>query len=258
MDYTTAQHERTYDRIYGDRDISRWGFHDSDDPLVRYLRDRRLRRALTRLKAVLGRETTTWSALVVCGGVGGEGTFLANQGWSNVTVGDFAAAALGRCQDRDPRLHTLRLNTECLDLADESFDLVLVQDGLHELRRPVLGLTEMLRVARRAVIIIEPHTGVVARLAGTTWEDHRGEVNYVFRWHRRRFEDVVKSYLVRSAYHIDTVRLWDHNLVMGRIATAAGGGAMGRRVAQLGYWTLDTLAARLGNMFIGVVVKGEP
>ena len=75
-------------------------------------------------------------------------------------------AALDVCKARDPRLDTRQMDAEALDVPDNSYDIVLVQDGLHELRRPVLGLTEMLRVARRAVIVIEPHTGVVAGLLG--------------------------------------------------------------------------------------------
>jgi hypothetical protein len=32
------------------------------------------------------------------------------------------------------------------------------------------------------VVVIEPHTGIVARLFGTQWEHHEEEVNYVFRF----------------------------------------------------------------------------
>jgi hypothetical protein len=148
-------------------------------------------------------------------------------------------------------LGTLQLNTEQLELAAESFDLVLVQDGLHELRRPVLGLTEMLRIARRAVIVIEPHRGLVSRLLGTAWENHGSSLNYVFRWSRGRFEDVVRSYLLRTDYRVVAMRLWDHNVAMARVAIFGS-----PLVPRACYGGLNALARPLGNMFIGLVLKG--
>lgn len=39
------------------------------------------------------------------------------------------------------------MDAESLDAPDDRYDLVLVQDGLHHLSRPVTGLMQMLRVA---------------------------------------------------------------------------------------------------------------
>ena len=64
------------------------------------------------------------------------------------------------CRSFDERLKTRVLNAEEMsEVEDGSYDLVLVQDGLHHLPRPTLGFTEMLRVARIAAIVIEPHSG---------------------------------------------------------------------------------------------------
>jgi ubiquinone/menaquinone biosynthesis C-methylase UbiE len=76
-----------------------------------------------------------------------------------VTVTDFSQHALEICRERDPRLETRLEDAEHHDLPDESFDIVLVQDGLHELRRPTIGLTEMLRLSRVITIVIEPYDG---------------------------------------------------------------------------------------------------
>jgi ubiquinone/menaquinone biosynthesis C-methylase UbiE len=244
-----------FEHWYAESDLRRWTFHDTTDPLVRYLRDRRLATALKLLEQRVGEALYDSTVLVVCGGVGGEGSYLAARGFKEVTVSDFSERALELCRERDPRLRTRLMNAECLNAADGEYDLVLVQDGLHHLRQPTLGLTEMLRVSRRATVIIEPHAGVVARLFGRTWETESGAVNYVFRWHPLLFEQVTRSYLLKGNYTIEMHRFWDKNRVMGKIARCLGGGAIGLGTARLIYGVLNRIARPLGNMFIGAVIK---
>jgi ubiquinone/menaquinone biosynthesis C-methylase UbiE len=101
-------------------------------------------------------------------------------------------------------------NAEALSLPDASFDYVFCKEALHHLPRPWLGLYEMTRVARRAVVLIEPndtyafgghHVSVkshlkraVLRLVGRTidpdtsnWHHHETVGNYLYRLrlHRR-------------------------------------------------------------------------
>ena len=56
-------------------------------------------------------------------------------------------------------------DVERLPFADRAVDLVYVHDGLHHLERPLSGLTEMARVARRAVSITEPADAALTRVA---------------------------------------------------------------------------------------------
>jgi hypothetical protein len=175
-------------------------------------------------------------------------------------VSDFSARALEICAQRDPRLRTTQQNAEALSLPDNSFDVVLVQDGLHELRRPVLGLTEMLRVARRAVVVIEPHSGIVARMLGTVWEEHEGdtgtaEKNYVFRWNARLLTDVARAYLLEDAARVHVIRFWDHNVTIRRVAELAGGGRLGLMAAKATYGVLDGGLRWMGNAMVGIVLK---
>lgn len=244
-------------------DLSRrdeWGFHYTTHQLTRYLRDRRLHLALDLLERVAGLrrdELRHWSALVVCGGVGGEATFLANQGFTDVTNSDFSENALQLCRAFDPRLNTKRLNAEAMELPDASVDLVLVQDGLHHLPRPVQGLTEMVRVARRAVIVLEPHTGLVAKILGTTWERIEDETNFVFRWNHAFLNQVVRSYLLDGPHYVRGLRVWDHNSAVGRVVTR-----LPERwrlgASRLIYAILGLLLPRAGNQLIGLVVKDNP
>src|SRR6185436_5595240 len=114
-------------------------------------------------------------------------------------VSDLSEKAMALCRSFDERLKTRVLNAEEMsEVEDGSYDLVLVQDGLHHLPRPTLGFTEMLRVARIAAIVIEPHSGLVARAIGKTWEVEGDAVNYVFRWNRNILEQTTRSYLLQE------------------------------------------------------------
>ena len=233
----------------------RWAFHDTTDPLTRYLRDRRQAKAIHELLRWTGSKPADWGkVLVVCGGVGGEGTLLRRQGFRDVTVSEFDPTLLKVMGQRDPDLRGTVCDAQRLPFVDGSFDLVLVQDGIHHLKNPALGVTEMLRVARRAVVVIEPHEGLVARLFGTKIEREGGQENFVFRWDRRMFVQVVSSYLVGKEFHVRTLRFWDHSLAMLRLFRWLPDRALKLSAIRVTYAALDGLGGFGGNMFVGIVV----
>jgi SAM-dependent methyltransferase len=250
LDAAPAQHVE-FEEAY--EDTEHFAFHDDPDPLIRFVRDRRLNLAIGELRRRIGDSLAECSVLVVCGGVGGEATHMARRGFTNVTNSDYSANALDQCRQRDPRLKTVRLDAERMDLDDESFDLVVVQDGLHHLRRPALGLNEMLRVAKRGVVVIEPHRGLVGRVLGQEWEDIAGTRNYVFRWDADVFAQVIRSQLVRDPADLACIRLWDHGQHVHRVATRLPP-RLRLATAKLIYLALRPFS-RVGNMFVGVAVK---
>lgn len=252
MTDVAAGQQTAFERIYSVPD-ERWAFHDDPDPAVRLLRDRRLQIALSQLRSIVEVSPPEWRVLVVCGGVGGEATWLLDQGFEDVTVSDFSESALTVCHRRESRAQTLVLDAEALALPDGTYDLVLVQDGLHHLRRPALGLTEMLRVAARAVVVIEPHDGLVGRLLGKRWEVHGAERNFVFRWTGRLLEQTVRSYLLGDEPVVMAKRLWDHNVVVGKFARKISRREPLKGVQRI-YMALRPFD-RIGNMLIAVVVK---
>jgi hypothetical protein len=110
----------------------------------------------------------------------------------------------------------------------------------------------MLRVARRAVVVIEPHEALVARFLGTTWEEHGGAVNYVFRWSGSLFASVVKSQL-GPGVRVEHVRLWDHPGLLHRaVARLPRGWRLS--AVRLAYGVLAPFN-RYGNMMVGVAIK---
>jgi SAM-dependent methyltransferase len=240
------------DAIYSD--TGRWDFHFTSDPLVRYLRDRRLAVAVRTLR-LHGLEPQDQTALVVCGGVGGEGHFLLQHGFAEVTVSDISEQALRCCEQWVPGVATLQADAEALPLQDESFDVVLVQDGLHHLPRPTQGLTEMLRVARKAVVVLEPHDGAVGRMLGTQWEKHGDAVNYVFRWDNHMLASVARSFTLIQDLTIVCQRLWDHSGVMYRALSRLPSRA--QTPAARAFYGLLAPVGFLGNNMVAVIVKPE-
>jgi len=195
------------------------------------------------------------SVLVLCAAEGYEGTVLMDMGFSNVTVSDLSEAITGIAAERDPRLKTMVLNAEATGLRDGSFEIVLVQDGLHHLPRPVLGFTEMLRIASRAAIFIEPRDSLVGRMIGTEWETHGAAVNYVFRWTPRMVRDVACSYLGRNSFRNLTFSFWHHNLAFAAMGGALGGGSFAIFCIRFAKWGMDLLLPRSANQICGLIVK---
>jgi ubiquinone/menaquinone biosynthesis C-methylase UbiE len=253
MNSNLAQQKEAFEDIYKSENINRFQFHTTQDQFCRYLRDRRLNKALSYLRAYFNDEFYHWKVLTVCGGVGGEGIFFLRSGFSNVTVSDFSSNSLEIAKILDSKLETIQLNTEAIDLPDNAYDLVVVQDGLHHLPRPSLGLTEMLRVAKKGIVVIEPYNSIVGNLIGTEWEEHDGAINYVYRWDRKMIEQTVKSYLLKNYQKIRVFRIWDHNVVVGKIAGLFPG-KIKLPIAKIIYSCLRPLNFT-GNMMVGIVIK---
>ncbi|MFC3573658.1 class I SAM-dependent methyltransferase [Streptomyces yaanensis] len=233
-----------------------WGFHATHDPLTRFLRDRRLLFGLSKLRQRGVLDPANQSALVVCAGVGGEGILLRRYGFQDVTISDLSGEALNMSRQLDPTLKTAQANAEnMVEIPDASYDLVVVQDGLHHLPRPVLGFTEMLRVARRAVIVIEPAESLVGTLIGTEWEEHGEAVNYVFRWSGSTLKQATLSYLLRSGATVLPYRLWDHNVAVSKMAKRFP--KHWRLPVAKGIYRVLTPVNGLGNMMVGVVILGN-
>lgn len=227
----------------------------STDPMTLYLVRWRLREAMRRLLRAEPEISTASSVLVLCAAEGYEGTVLMDMGFTDVTVSDLSKEITGTAAGRDPRLKTLVLNAEQTGLGEGTYEIVVVQDGLHHLARPVLGFTEMLRIAARAVIFIEPRDSLVGRMIGTEWETHGPAVNYVFRWTPRMVRDVASSYLGRDSFRDLTFSFWHHNPVFAKMGKALGGGGFAMVCIRCAKTGMDLLLAPGANQICGLIVK---
>jgi ubiquinone/menaquinone biosynthesis C-methylase UbiE len=79
-------------------------------------------------------------------------------------------------------------DNQTLSFKDKSFDYVFIAASLHHLKEPIKGLYELLRVARRGLIVIEPNDSWLTRVFEKLgWADEYEEEhgNYVYRFSKR-------------------------------------------------------------------------
>lgn len=86
-----------------------------------------------------------------------DGAYLKKQLECEVTASDLDLSKMIEAKNRGYVDDILNLNAEHLLLQDGAFDVVFTKESYHHFERPQLGLYEMIRVARRAVVLIEPH-----------------------------------------------------------------------------------------------------
>ena len=241
-----------YEEVYKESRI----FHEyhRKDKLTVFLRNRRLKKGLQYLEnRFLDDSIRKWKVLIVCGGPGSEGLFFLNSGFNDVTVSDFSLNAIEIAKTLNNNLKTLVINAESISLEDNSYDLVVVQDGLHHLTRPALGFTEMLRVAKRAIIVIEPYESLIGKYFGTEWEVVGTSINYVYRWNVKMVEQIVKSYLLKGYKSIKVFRLWDHSLFLLKLTKVLPDS---KRLYVIKFiYKLISIFNNLGNMMVCIVLK---
>ncbi len=95
----------------------------------------------------------TW--LTVADNNGFEANYLRKRG-QDVTASDISDTLLAEAHRRGGIDKFRAINAEAIDCADNSFDYVSCREAFHHFPRAYLGLYEMVRVARKAAIVIEP------------------------------------------------------------------------------------------------------
>lgn len=146
--------------------------------------------------------------LVVCGGPL-DAEVLGELGFTNTTISNLDAQML----IRDNRFEWAYQDTEDLTYDDCAFEQVIEHNGLHHCASPHRALTEMYRVASRAVLAFEPRDSLALRIAGALGltRDHEVETvidhgmtsgglrngpvpNYVYRWKEREVEKTLATF----------------------------------------------------------------
>ena len=112
-------------------------------------RHARMYQLLTPLLAWTGR----W--ITIGDGIGTDANWLMGQG-ATVVASDIGDALLKRAQEQGFIREFRRENAEKINLPDNAFDFALCKEAYHHFPRPYLAVYEMLRVARRAIVLIEP------------------------------------------------------------------------------------------------------
>ncbi len=177
----------------------------------------------------LHREDTV---LVVCGGATDRRVFL-DAGFKNVTISNLDERLIASAGQPFEPYAWKHLKLQHLDLADEAYDFVVVHSGLHHLRCPPLGLTEMFRVARKGILGFEPNKNRYTRLGvrlgfGQEYEtaavldnqcrwggvENTEIPNYVYRFCKDDIERTIQAYAPVCRYRY---RYWYATRMPGRL-----------------------------------------
>ncbi len=187
--------------------------------------------------------------LAVCCGSGLDLELLTERDLTPLGL-DLSLEAIRRAKERSRRFRTFYQlvcgDATALPFRDSSFDIVFVHDGLHHLEDPYAGAAEMIRVARRGVVVAEPATSPLTRFA--VWigisSDFEEAGNFVNRIDPTRLSAVFRQAgltQVRTARELCYYQPWTYR-VYQLVEAIVGLSAM-QRLHRL----VNILVSRWGN-----------
>jgi len=227
------------------------------------------------------------SDVLVVGGSAEDGRTLHRIGFTRVTLSNLLDPRPSEQADLDDAgMRTVRVDAEAMELADNSYGLVLAHEMLHHCRSPHKALLEMLRVSRRHVSLLEPNNSlamqvllrlrfsfphelpaVIASGFQTGGVRDSSIPNYIYRWNAVDVYQTTASYLAESDFDLYTQGYWDFNVdeaeLRRRSETRIGSVTkiLGPRVVLAGLHGFQTVVnqipwlARQGNKFFGCIRK---
>lgn len=95
------------------------------------------------------------------GRYGSDAHYIQNKGL-NVLATDISEALLKEGKEAGYIKEYKKENAESLSFSDREFDFVLCKDAYHHFPRPMIALYEMLRVAKKGAVLIEPNDDYVS------------------------------------------------------------------------------------------------
>jgi SAM-dependent methyltransferase len=170
--------------------------------------------------------------VLVVGGSWQDAEVLHSAGFQDITLSSFRAELEG---DRPAglclKVRRLTLDAERIELEDGSFDCVVAHEVLHHCRSPHKALCEMLRVAGKHILLLEPNDSLSMRVL--TWAGfsfpyeifsvvyHEGMAggvrdtgipNFIYRWNANEVRKTVSSYLAEYTFSVHAHPHWDFNV----------------------------------------------
>lgn len=96
------------------------------------------------------------------GKFGSDAHYILHKGATSAMATDISTALLEYAAEKEFIRDYSAENAESLSFADDAFDFVLCKESFHHFPRPFIALSEMLRVARKGVLLIEPQDVMLA------------------------------------------------------------------------------------------------
>jgi len=166
-----------------------------------------------------------------------------------------------------------------LPFADHFFDVAIVNAGLHHCDSPHLALTEMYRVAKKAVIVHEAQDSLLVRLMikfNLAFDYETGAVterggglndstipNFIYRWTTREVEKTINSYDPTKIHKINFFRSFHYypfylepgEYLGNNAVTKLLGKQLSKSIMNLVALILNLLARNQGNDFTFIIRK---
>ena len=169
---------------------------------------------------------------LVIGGTWEDVELLTVAGFKDITLSNLKAELEeGELRNAGFTVERLAVDAEQADSPDSSFDCVFVHEVLHHCRSPHRGLCEMLRLARKHVVLLEPNDSLFMRaltLIGFSFPYeifsvvHHGHEaggvrnscvpNFIYRWSGHEVYKTVSSYLAEYTFRVHAYPHWDFNV----------------------------------------------
>jgi SAM-dependent methyltransferase len=170
--------------------------------------------------------------LLVIGGSWEDVELLICAGFKDITLSNFQSEPEeDEHSNSGAKVKLLVIDAEQIDLPDGSFDFVFAHEVLHHCRSPHRALCEMLRVASKHVVLLEPNDSLSMRVL--TWAGfsfpyeifsvvyHGYEAggvrdscvpNFIYRWSAHEVRKTVSSFLAEYAFLVHAYPYWDFNV----------------------------------------------
>ena len=175
-----------------------------EEAIERWMRDREqhtinhwIHQRLLNLAQPFTGENKTW--LTVGDGYGFDANYFYEKGL-DVTATDIADTFLPLSKSHGILDKYSVENAEKLSFADDSFDYVFCKEAYHHFPRPYMAVYEMIRVAREAIILVEPHDPIAKMpllLAMRNLLDRRNTAMLQKYWKNRYSFEEVGNYVFK-------------------------------------------------------------
>lgn len=161
---------------------------------------------------------------------------------------------------KDKRVSYRIEDMEKISFKNRSFDLVFVKEAIHHVPRPVLALYECLRVAKKAVIFIEPQESLFGNILdklnlSSKYEknqvgNQKFRDNFVYRWRKKEIIKILNSYYLESGYKSIFSECWMSNRFNSRFKPLI-------KLINLVGWLISFIPANKGNYLTCMILPGK-
>lgn len=157
----------------------------------------RHQRMIAPFQPIADKEKGSW--ITVGDGKGWDAARLHRLGVDNITATDLHTGLLEISKEKGLISDFRAENAESISSKDNSVDVVFCKESFHHFPRPYIGLYEMLRVARKAVLLIEPRDYLIdhgpVRITGPI-----GMIKGLWGWAQNRLNLQMKDCCLSSRF----------------------------------------------------------